>query len=399
MKSKIRIVGVLLCIPLMVAAQQQNKELDTLIEIALASNKSIQASLANVEAQHAQVRTAWDLGKTELYYNHDANNRASNDRALRVFGIAQEFQFPTIYATQRGVSKSKYMEQKAQHQLVVNQLSLAISQVYDDIVYLQNKEKLYQRIDSLYANFAKAGARKFELGEANYLEKLTSASKMKQVSLQLRQVQAQTKSAYEQLATLVQSDESLSVSNQRLRMFDKELTSDGRYWQEEYLNRVSHTFKKQLSLETQSWIPTFNVELFTGTNPTLDGHMHGFQIGVGIPLFFTSNIAKRKAALWQQRSWSYEQESRRVQMDRYVIQQEVEIEQLLEHIRYYQQEGKQLSAEILKTAEQSYKSGEIDYFQFIQSIENVTELEVNYLESVLAYNRACLKLYYFDFKA
>jgi cobalt-zinc-cadmium resistance protein CzcA len=44
-------------------------------------------------------------------------------------------------------------------------------QVYNHIVYLQNQEKLYFYLDSLYQNFSKASNRRFELGETNYLEK------------------------------------------------------------------------------------------------------------------------------------------------------------------------------------------------------------------------------------
>jgi cobalt-zinc-cadmium resistance protein CzcA len=43
--------------------------------------------------------------------------------------------------------------------------------VYYHIVYLQNREKLYFYLDSLYQNFSKASDRRFELGETNYLEK------------------------------------------------------------------------------------------------------------------------------------------------------------------------------------------------------------------------------------
>jgi cobalt-zinc-cadmium resistance protein CzcA len=59
-------------------------------------------------------------------------------------------------------------------------LSLEISKVYNHIVYLQNQEKLYFYLDSLYQNFSKASNRRFELGETNYLEKITAQAKFRQ---------------------------------------------------------------------------------------------------------------------------------------------------------------------------------------------------------------------------
>jgi cobalt-zinc-cadmium resistance protein CzcA len=62
-----------------------------------------------------------------------------------------------------------------------SKLSLEISQVYNHIVYLQNQEKLYFYLDSLYQNFSKASNRRFELGETNYLEKITAQAKFRQI--------------------------------------------------------------------------------------------------------------------------------------------------------------------------------------------------------------------------
>ena len=45
----------------------------------------------------------------------------------------------------------------------------------------------------------------------------------------------------------------------------------------------------------------------------------------------------------------------------------------------------------------SYKNGEIDFFQYIQSLENAISIESDYLDSVLSYNQSYLELHYFNF--
>ena len=42
----------------------------------------------------------------------------------------------------------------------------------------------------------------------------------------------------------------------------------------------------------------------------------------------------------------------------------------------------------------SYKHGEIDFFQFIQSLENATTIQVDYLDAVNQYNKTQLDLQY-----
>jgi cobalt-zinc-cadmium resistance protein CzcA len=45
----------------------------------------------------------------------------------------------------------------------------------------------------------------------------------------------------------------------------------------------------------------------------------------------------------------------------------------------------------------SYKHGEIDFFQYIQSLENATAIQVEYLANVLQYNTTHLDSQYLNF--
>ena len=52
------------------------------------------------------------------------------------------------------------------------------------------------------------------------------------------------------------------------------------------------------------------------------------------------------------------------------------------------------SEEIIKTAERTFKEGEIDFFQYIQSIETATEIELTYLNNINAYNQTVIAINY-----
>lgn len=82
-------------------------------------------------------------------------------------------------------------QEKIAYNIQKNQLILEIAQLYENIVYMQHKEKLYAQLDSLYTHFSKAGNRKFELGETNYLEKITDEAKLKQIHTAFIQIQKQ----------------------------------------------------------------------------------------------------------------------------------------------------------------------------------------------------------------
>lgn len=380
-----------------VAYGQTNPELDELIKLALSNNKELTSYQLQSDASKANISTAFDFDKTTVYYGYDENNVAPNDKALRVFGVEQTFSFPTMYAAQRKVYKSQWEQKKALYEIQKNKLIVTLSLLYEQIVYNQNKERLYTQLDSLYTAFSKAGNRKFELGEANYLEKITAEAKSKQIHTTLIQLRSQRMGLYEQLKSLVQSEDELQVSTDKLNVLYFDNHTEGQELQRNYLETVSSIFSSQVRLQGQSWLPDLSVELFTGTNKGLGYRQNGFQIGIAIPLFFNSNISKRKTARLEQKSWEATRSNQEVQMQSFYLQKQTELNQHKEMIKYYTENGQLLSKEIIKTADMSYKNGEIDFFQYIQSMENAISIEVDYLDNVLAYNKSYLELHYFNF--
>ena len=55
-----------------------------------------------------------------------------------------------------------------------------------------------------------------------------------------------------------------------------------------------------------------------------------------------------------------------------------------------------MATEINKYARMAYENGEIDFFQYIQSLENATIIELDYLDSLNDYNQAMLELNYLN---
>ena len=163
------------------------------------------------------------------------------------------------------------------------------------------------------------------------------------------------------------------------------------------METISKTYSSQLKLQNQSWLPDLSMELFTGTNRGLGYRQNGFQIGVAIPLLFSGNTSKRKTAKLEQQSWEAMRSDREIQMESFYMQKQAELNQHKEMINYYTENGQILSKEIIKTADMSYKNGEIDFFQYIQSLENAISIESDYLDSVLSYNQSYLELHYFNF--
>lgn len=372
-------------------------ELDVLIAKALENSKSIKAAQLQVDKTKANINNAYSFDKTNVYYSYDQNNLALNNEPLKVFGIQQRFAFPTIYGAQKSVNTAEYEKEKASFEIQKNKLIFGVSNAYHHIVYLQHQEKLYRYLDSLYQNFSKASDRKFELGETNYLEKITAQAKFRKISTTLSQLENDKKAQYEILQSLVQSEEKIVINNNQIEPIFKVTNEESKLLYTSYFESVTKNYKNQISLQKQHWLPDLNVDYFQGNNSGLSQSLYGFQVGVGIPLFYFGNKAKSKVAQLELQSWEQQKQNEEQKIDKYISQKINELAKYQEAINYYNQYGKKLSEEIIKVGNRSYKQGEIDFFQYIQSLENATAIQVDYLDNVLQFNKTQLDLQYLNF--
>ncbi|WP_035654596.1 CusA/CzcA family heavy metal efflux RND transporter [Flavobacterium saliperosum] len=378
-------------------SQNNNTELDSLLSKAIANNKGIKAAQLQVDKSKAAINTAYSFDKTNVYYSYDQNNLAVNNIPLKVFGVQQSFAFPTVYGAQKKLHKSEYETQLSSFEIQKNKLAHNVSQVYHEIVFLQHQEKLYRYLDSLYQNFSKASDRRFELGETNYLEKITAQAKFRQIKTTLSQIEKQKQSNYELLQSLLQTDENLAVKSNTITPISNLSTESNKALYDSYFENITKIYENKKRIEKQNWLPDLNLEYFQGKNSGLSQSLYGFQVGVAIPILFSGNIAKAKVAQLELQSWEQQKQNETLKIDKYISQKKSELEKHNEAITYYNEYGKKLSEEIIKVADMSYKHGEIDFFQYILSLDSATTIQVDYLNNVLQYNKTQLDIQYLNF--
>jgi cobalt-zinc-cadmium resistance protein CzcA len=196
---------------------------------------------------------------------------------------------------------------------------------------------------------------------------------------------------------LLQTQDTVTVTNNKMEVLN--IPSDNTV-QNLYQNKLENTtsfYQSQLNLERNHWLPDINLEYFRGTNALMRGSMYGFQVGLSFTVFFSGNAAKNKTAKLGLMQWEQQRINQETLMNSFIARKQSELGQKQESIRYYNESGKALSDEIIKTAEKSYRNGEIDFFQYIQSLENATTIQLDYLDNLFQYNQAYLELHYFDY--
>lgn len=381
---------------MMGTAQQKPLSLEELQEKALENNVNLKVSKLQAEQSEALIGSAFSFEKTKLFYEYDENNIAPNNLPLKVFGAEQEFLFPTVYFAEKQVLKNQFYMQENLYEIEKLKTRRQVAAAYFQYQFEKNKEKVYQKLDSLYRDFAHASERRFELGETNYLEKITARAKQRQLQTNFRKNEEDIEIAFRQLLAVVQSEDSLAVAVEVLEKID--LKIDEEIPELEFYEHQSDYFRSKHRLEKQSLLPDLSFSYGLGRNSSLHENMAVYQIGVKIPLFFSGNASKIKAAKIGREISEQQTEDFKINFQTKKMQLLKELSKYEEVLSYYRQEGKTLSEEILKTAEGSFRNGEIDFFQYIQSLESVYEIELEFLENLNNYNQTVISLNHLTIK-
>lgn len=366
------------------------------ISLAIANNKDLQAHTLKVEQNNRLLPASFDLDKTSIYYHFDENNIAPNGFPLKVWGIQQNIPFPTIFGLQKQLIQGQIDLAQQEYGIARRALTKAVAKAYYQIVYLQQLQVQYEALDSLYADFARSAARRFELGETNYLERITAETQQQEISLLIRQNQQAIKAAVLELSRWLQIEDDFTVSEMEVNKIT--LTTRAGFEglpTNLFYQRASRLSAVKKQLERQKLLPDLQLEYFRGSNQNREGPaFNGFQIGLSVPIWFKAQKAKAEAAEVEGLWWQAQSANLLYSLNAKQQQLLATLDQHREALDFYEENGALLAAELQKTALRSFQEGEIDFFQYILSLDKARKIEIDYLHNLHRYNSIVLEINY-----
>jgi len=397
-KGNIKIIGflaILLSVTMQSKAQEVKQlSLDEIYSLALENNAGLKASSLKVDEADALIGNAFSFDKTEIYYDYDENNIAINNEPLKVFGIQQDFLFPTIYFAGKKLNKATYDMESSSYLINKKSLERDLKLSYYQLQYELEKEDIYRKLDSFYKTFAYAAKRKFETGETNYLEKITAQAKQRQLQTMYKQSQEDVGSALAGLQQIVQGESEFTIESKPMKKIELVNLDINENPGLAYFENKKLLFQAKNSFEKQQLLPDISLNYFQGTNSDLNYNLSGYQIGLKIPILFSGNASKIKASKIAQEIVEQQAEDFKIRLHTKQVRLLSQLRKYEEALSYYEEDGKTLSEEIFKTAKFSYKNGEIDFFQYILSLENAFGILLTYMDNLNLYNQTIIKINY-----
>ncbi|MDP3311896.1 CusA/CzcA family heavy metal efflux RND transporter [Lutibacter sp.] len=395
-KFKPTIILLFLLVPVVGFSQEKTLTLEESISNAIDNNKELLIKRMEVSKNTKLIGAAFDIPKTHFYYLNDETNLGIDGKPFETYGIEQLIEFPTVYFAKRKVGKINATMEEISYTIAKNKLEKEVSKQYYTIAYLNAKKVYLKQVDSLYETFSYAAKRKFELGESNYLEMITAQSKHRQFKVAIAQLENDINLAYESLNLLLQTDEKIKVQPFELKKVTVNDIDLGTNSIITYYKENSRLLKAVNSLEAQKLLPDLSFNYFSSKDIAANVSVNSYQAGISIPLFFFGKASKM-AATKIDKDIANERiidVNVKLKATYYLLLEELKRTEV--ELNYFYESGEKLASEILKTASISYKSGEIDFFQYIQSIENSSQIKINYITTLNNYNQIVLNINYLN---
>lgn len=316
------------------------------------------------------------------------------------FNISQNIAFPSVYLRKSGLAREQVTGSMLQKEMARNNLNREVKYSWLHVAYLHEIRRMLAEEDSIYSGFVKAAELRHKMGETNRLELSRARSFVMKLKSEIIQNQADIRIARVGLQNILNLDNPVDIDTDTMPIARISQYPSDNFYPED--NPTLTFLRQQIKIEESARLVqrammmpniTFETGSLTFRNQT-DKRYGIFDIGLAIPLWPKAQIQKIKAA-------GISVEKARTQRDHFLTNLKSEFSEAIEIVRKHEQNLKYFRDNalpqadlILFTAQEGYKSGEVSYVEYIQSLDQVLEIKNEYLRVVYNYNLALTEFEY-----
>ena len=366
-------------------------------EIGVQNNLQLRSSEIKISQQKELEKTAFTLPKTGVFVENEDLNPEDRKGILKI-GVSQSLDWPGLYSARKGLLEQKTRAAEYSKQAQGLELKKNIAGAYYRLWYHQSKQRLWQRLDSIYGTLAKAAVLQVKTGENAGLDSIAAQARAKETEVQLRLIFKDIRTEQETMKRLLNTELNVlpdSLPLQKVPLDRKEFETDGHPLLKIQQQNVSIA-GAEAKVAGQSQMPTFEGRFFSQRLYGISPPFSGFSVSVGIPLFGRGQYRHNSRAA--QLEQSYQQTLLRDQQLLLSTSYRQEMEKLEKNsdlLAYYTGTGLKQADAIIKAANLAYRSGELGFAELSQYLTQAIDIQRNYLDVLNEFNQSAIQLNYY----
>lgn len=388
-------------LPQTVLSQTRKVSLQECINMALEKNPQMQVANKSVERAKALQGTAWEMDKTELSLSQDPTSGGSPDNAL---SLSQNIEFPTYYIARHKQLKAETQAERSKAAVVRLSLENDVKAAYYQAVYQAERLRVLESQDSLLAQYRTLAEKRYKAGETRQLELLSAERLQRENKMEVLAAHNELETAQLLLSRLVGSVETVEPKEDALLPLDWKQTSynyyqtpDGQYSadrlkvSDQAVRVAKNGFAPSLSLSLRNQVVISSWNPYDQDRSRFDGgNFMGFEVEVGIPLFYGATRAKLKAARKEREMIALEiKEQEQLRQQEYLSALS-RMNAAYVRYTYYNEEGRVRSDKMAEQGLLEYSQGEISYLEYMNVMQESIDLRLKRASALNDYNQCVL---------
>lgn len=397
----------------LLAASQSQAQTNYTVEQAVTEALKNNAGIQSVRWEEKQVqqlkKTAFEMPKTNFSLMSGQYNGYPTDNN---FTVTQNIPF-MLWGSQAAFNRSMAASSELKRATSEIELAYQVKSVYYKLAFAKAFRKMLLKQDSTLEGFAKAASARYRTGEGTLLEKTTAETQRNEMTNRLNQNSIDKQVGQAQLQVLLNVGALPEISMEDL----PKLT-----WSEAIdTNAISTTPMLQLArqqmevaastkrverskLGPELMIGYFNQTLIgsidqeSGNIATRSDRFSGFQIGLGLPLFFVAQQARVKAAGFNQQAANSQYQQQKNTIYSQWQQALLQYQKSKASLTYYEASAMPNADLILKQASSAYRQGEIGTAEFLLQLRQVLAIQETHLSTLHEFNQTILYLEFLSAK-
>nr|MCU0419761.1 efflux RND transporter permease subunit [Cyclobacteriaceae bacterium] len=388
------------------ALAQERVSLEQAVTEARQHNPRVTAAALEVAVQEKLKATAWEVGRTNISYMQGQYNSAS--RQDNNVTLSQALPFPTVMARNRALLAAQLQQAKLDETVTQNELAWQVKQTYYELVYVGERMRLLQSLDTLYQRFFEIASLRYSTGEAKMIERSLAETQWRDIQNQRRQAQAERVIQQTVLAVLMSRPDLPDITTTTLEERINPYAREGTLPEESILLRAARqpltVMQQEKRRVAQQFFPDLQVGYFNqtligtplprGDVATRTNRFSGFQVGLSLPVWFWSHSARTRAA-----TVAVQRTQAQVQQQTQVLQGQwrqawQEYEKNKAGLAYYRQSALANADELIRQASLNFAQGEMGYAEYALALAQGLKIREGYLAQLRQLNLAVITLEY-----
>ncbi len=373
------------------------------IDTALKSNYAAIADRELAAYQKKLIKTSIDIPTTNIQAEYGQLNSSYNDTR---YSISQELQFPTVYVRQKAMQNQTYQTSVLAAKLSESELKKQVTSTYYELVYLQNKYKLLNKMDSLFQKYLQQIQLRFDKGDINLLQKLATENQHAQLLLQLQTLLQDKEIALLNFNFLLNASNKYEPDLLQDKLNFTPLTETKNFSNHLKIQVLQHdvlTAQQHIKLQRAKLLPSLTLSFATMSMQgvgadnnyyTRATHFNALQVGLALPIFYGTQKAQISAAQKMQHitQLKLNQANETLTNEYAVLFTKLQANQ--QALSYYETSALPNAQQIIKAAELQLSKGEISFIEFSLLMNQAIETQSKYSDVLNEYNQTIIQLNY-----